>query len=71
MAKRTWSELSTQAKVGVVTLAAVEAVVTTIAARDLSGRTDGQINGPRWLWKIAFFVQPFGPLGYLILGRKR
>lgn len=71
MAKRTWSELSTPAKAGVVTLAAVEAVVTTIAARDLSGRTDEQVNGPRWLWKIAFFVQPFGPLGYLILGRKR
>jgi hypothetical protein len=34
MAKRTWSELSTPAKVGVVTLAAVEAVITTIAARD-------------------------------------
>jgi hypothetical protein len=29
------------------------------------------VNGPRWLWKIAFFVQPFGPVGYLILGRKR
>lgn len=70
MAKRTWSELSTQAKVGVVTLAAVEAVITTIAARDLRERTDAQVNGPRWLWKVAFFVQPFGPLGYLILGRK-
>jgi len=33
MAKRKWSELSTQAKVGVVTLAAVEAVITTIAAK--------------------------------------
>ena len=71
MAKRTWSELSTQAKVGVVTLAAVEAVITTIAARDLRERTDAQVNGPRWLWKIAFFVQPCGPVGYLILGRKR
>lgn len=71
MAKRKWSELSTPAKAGVVTLAAVEAVVTTIAARDLSGRTDDQVNGPRWLWKIAFFVQPFGPIGYLVLGRKR
>ena len=71
MAKRKWSDLSTPAKVGVITLAAVEAVVTTIAARDLGGRTDAQVNGPRWLWKIAFFVQPFGPLGYLIVGRKR
>jgi hypothetical protein len=71
MAKKKWSELSTQAKVGVVSLAAVEAVVTTIAARDLHGRTDAQVNGPRWLWRIAFFVQPFGPLGYLIFGRKR
>ena len=46
-------------------------MVTTIAARDLHGRTDAQVNGPRWLWRIAFFVQPFGPVGYLIFGRKR
>ena len=71
MAKRNWSELSTRAKVAVVGLAAVEAVVTTIAARDLRGRTDAQVNGPRWLWRIAFFVQPFGPVGYLLFGRRR
>lgn len=71
MAKRQWSELSTPAKVGVITLAAAEAVVTTIAARDLSGRSDAQVNGPRWLWKLALFIQPVGPVGYLILGRKR
>ena len=70
MAKRKWSELSTQAKVGVVTLAAVEAVITTIAARDLRERTDGQVNGPRWLWKIAFFVQPFGPIAYFAAARR-
>jgi hypothetical protein len=71
MAKRKWSELNTPAKVGVVGLAAVEAVVTTIAARDLAGRTDSQVNGPRWLWRVAFFVQPFGPVGYLLFGRRR
>jgi len=71
MAKRKWSELSTQAKVAVVSLAAVEVVVTTIAFRDLHGRTAEQVNGPRWLWRISFLVQPFGPAGYLLLGRKR
>ena len=71
MAKRTWSELSTPAKVGIIGLAAVEAVVTTIAARDLRGRTDAQLNGPRWLWRIAFLVQPAGPIGYLLFGRRR
>jgi hypothetical protein len=71
MAKRKWSELSTPAKVAVVALAAVEAVLTTIAARDLHSRTQAQVKGPRWLWRLALFVQPFGPVGYLLVGRRR
>lgn len=71
MAKRKWSELPTPAKAGIIGLAAVEAVLTTIAARDLSGRTEVQVNGPRWLWRLAFFVQPAGPIVYLLFGRRR
>lgn len=70
MARRKWSELPTPAKAGIIGLAAVEAVITTIAARDLGGRTEDQVNGPRWLWRILFFVQPAGPIAYLVVGRK-
>ena len=51
--------------------AAIEAVLTTTALRDLHSRDNAQLNGPRWLWRLAMVVQPVGPIGYLILGRKR
>ena len=48
----------------------VELVVTAIAATDLYRRDASQVRGPKSLWVAAFAVQPFGPLGYLLLGRK-
>ncbi len=71
MAKRKWSDFTTPQKVGIIALAAIEAVVTTIAARDLHGRTKDEVNGPRWLWRLLFFVQPVGPIAYLTVGRRR
>ncbi len=71
MAKRKWSELSTPAKAGIIGLAAVEAVCTTIALRDLHSRSKAQVVGPKWLWRLAMIVQPFGPIGYLLVGRRR
>ncbi len=71
MAKRSWSELGTPARAAIVIGAAIEAVLTTTALRDLHSRDSSQLNGPRWLWRLAMVVQPVGPIGYLILGRKR
>ena len=48
----------------------VELVVTAIATRDLRRRDSSQVRGPKALWFAAFAVQPFGPVAYLILGRK-
>ncbi len=71
MAKLSWSELSPRARAGVVALAAVEAALTTAAVRDLHGRDGSEVNGPKWVWRLAMFVQPAGPIVYLIVGRKR
>jgi hypothetical protein len=49
---------------------AVELVLTTIAARDLHRRDSSQVRGPKAAWFIGFAIQPFGPLGYLLFGRK-
>ena len=71
MAKRSWSDLSPQARTGIVIVAAVEAVLTTTALRDLHSRNSSEVKGPKFLWRLALLVQPVGPIGYLLLGRKR
>ena len=50
---------------------AVEAVITTIALRDLARRPSGQVRGPKVVWLLGFVVQPFGPLAYLWAGRRQ
>jgi hypothetical protein len=70
MRKQNWSEMSPTQRKLVVVGGLAELVITTIAARDLHGRDDSQVRGPRALWFLAFAVQPFGPLGYLVFGRK-
>ncbi len=69
--KKRWSELSPAARTAIVVGGAVEAVVTTIALRDLVRRPRGDVRGRKLLWFIGFFVQPFGPLLYLRVGRRR
>lgn len=69
--KRQWSELSPEARAGVVLGAVIELVLTTIAMRDLSRRDRAQVRGPKWLWRLLAVVQPVGPIAYLALGRRR
>ena len=52
-------------------VAAVEAVLTTTALRDIHSRNTSDINGPKWVWRLALLIQPVGPAAYLLLGRKR
>jgi phospholipase D-like protein len=69
--KKRWSELSPAAKGAVVVGGVVEAVVTTVALRDLIRRPTGEVRGWKLLWFLGFFVQPVGPLLYLRVGRRR
>ena len=67
--KRQWSDLTgTQQKVIVVS-SAVEAVLTAVALVDLRRRPAAQVRGPKALWALGCFVQPIGPVAYLVLGR--
>lgn len=68
--KRSWSDLSTRQRRGIVGGGAVEAVVTLAALRDLARRPADDVRGPKAAWVASFVVQPFGPLAYLLLGRR-
>lgn len=70
-AKRKWSELTPPQQKALVAGAAVEVVLTAVALRDLAKRSSGQVRGSKRLWALSFVVQPFGPVVYLLRGRRR
>ena len=70
-AKERWDALPPWQQAGIVALAAVEIVLTTKAVVDLARRPRAQVRGPKTLWALGLSVQPFGPMAYLALGRRR
>ncbi len=68
--KKNWSDLSATQQRLVIVAAAAEAVVTSVALRDLSRRPEAAVRGPKLAWRLACFVQPVGPIAYLLAGRR-
>ncbi len=68
--KKSWSELSPRSKVAAVLAAIVELVLTSVALSDLRRRERSGVRGPKWIWGLVCFVQPVGPLLYLLVGRR-
>ena len=66
-----WQGMPKWQRVAVVVVAQFELATTTVAAVDLIRRPRAQVRGPKLLWWPALTVQPFGPLAYLALGRRR
>jgi hypothetical protein len=71
MAKQKWSDLTTLQKRAVFAGGAVETVITVAALRDLARRPGDQVRGSKAAWVLASFVQPFGPIAYLAVGRRQ
>jgi hypothetical protein len=69
MARKRWSELSSRQRSVVVALVAIQAVLATIAQRDLSSRAASQVRGPKLLWRIAT-LNSLGAIAYLVAGRR-
>ena len=69
--KKQWRDLTPRQQRGIVAGGLVELVLTSLALRDLARRPATEVRGPKPLWLLAFVVQPFGPIGYLLLGRRR
>lgn len=68
---RRWGDLSGTQQKAIIAAAAVEVILTTTALLDLRRRPSVQVRGPKPLWALACFVQPVGPVAYLVLGRRR
>lgn len=70
MAKKQWSDLSPRARAAIVIGSAIELALTAVALRDLSKRPATSVRGPKLAWRLASFVQPIGPIAYLVAGRR-
>ena len=68
--KKRWRDLSTLEQRTIVFAGVAELALTTAAARDLKRRPKQRIRGPKLAWLLSFVVQPFGPLAYLVFGRR-
>lgn len=68
---RKWRDLTPRQKRRMGIRGVLQFALMVWALRDIRSRDDNQINGSKRLWTIAAFVQPVGPIAYLIFGRKR
>lgn len=49
----------------------VNLTLIILTVRDIRQRSDDELKGKRSWWLLAAFAPPFGPIAYLIFGRKR
>jgi hypothetical protein len=70
MAQRGWSDLNDSQRAAVVVGSVVEVALTTVAPWDLARQPSSRVRGPKLLWSLACFVQPVGPIAYLLFGRR-
>lgn len=69
MQKKKWQDMTPSQQAAVVTVGVIEVVLTTVALVDLIRRPADQVRGPKVAWALASFVQPVGPVAYLVAGR--
>ena len=65
-----WEELSAGRRRVVVVASAIELALTALALVDLSRRPKALVRGPKRRWAVVCFVQPVGPIAYLLFGRR-
>lgn len=55
----------------ILAVVAVEAAAAALAYRDLAGRHQDQVRGPKTLWRIFIGINPGNSLLYWLVGRRR
>lgn len=48
----------------------INLVLVIMTVRDIRQRSADEIKGNRKLWLMAAFAPPFGPIAYLVFGRR-
>ena len=68
--KKQWRDFTPSQQVAIVVAGAVELVITSKALIDIARRPSPEVRGAKLAWVAAFFVQPLGPIAYLLFGRR-
>jgi hypothetical protein len=68
--RKRWSDLTGRQHAVVLVAASIELALTATALVDLVRRPASQVRGPKALWALGCFVQPVGPIAYLLRGRR-
>jgi hypothetical protein len=68
---KTWKDLTPRQKVLAAAVISTEVALTTTALVDLVRRPRERVRGPKLAWAAMCFVQPFGPVAYLLVHRRR
>lgn len=69
--KKRWQDLTDGQRLAIVAAGSVELALTATALTDLARRPRERVRGPKALWALVSFVQPFGPVAYLFCGRRK
>ena len=67
---RNWRDLSPRVRIAVILGAIVQLGLLGAAQLDIRRRSAEQLNGPRWLWIAASFINFVGPITYFVIGRR-
>lgn len=68
--KRRWSELSARQRTAICVAGSVQISLCVAALVDIRRRPASELNGPKWAWTAAAFVNFAGPLAYFRFGRR-
>lgn len=66
----TFRTASPARRAGLIGLSAVQLGLQLATWVSLARRPKSAINGPKWLWFLASFINFAGPIAYLLGGRK-
>jgi|SRR5215212_6839111 len=69
--KKKWKDFSSAQKTRIVVQATIQMALAAWALWDIRHRSADRIKGSKRLWTLAAFVQPVGPIAYMLFGRKK
>ena len=69
--RKEWNELTTNQKTGLVISTIIQIMLLIAALWDIRQRSEHEINGNKWMWTAAAFVNFVGPIAYFAFGRKK
>ncbi len=66
-----FQQLPARSRALIISAAFVQFALQFVALRDLKRRPAAEVKGPKKLWASLSFVNYFGPIAYLLVGRKK